>query len=178
MCVAALAPIFTGLGAGGAATAAGATAAAATTGGFLQTVGTVLSVTGALSQGIGEARAANTQARLIETQKQTEAQLTAIKDQRERAAFAAEIAKQRGEFAARGVSLDSPTSILLGQEAAREMSFNSQALQSGGRARRAELTANQRMLRGRRKFSLLRGGFRAAGTLIDQAQVIWPGLQS
>ena len=163
------------LGAGG-ATAAGATAAAGTIASTLQTVGTVLAIGGPLVQGIGEYQTSKQNVALIEQQQQTERQLNAVKDHREKMRFAEAFAVQRAEIVSRGVSLDSPTAIYLGQSAAREMSFNSQAIRSGGQAKQQELTFQQQNLRARGRLGLLRGGMGAAGALLSSQADQWAGL--
>ena len=171
-----------GMGAGGAATVAGATAGAATIAApavsGLTTLGTVLSVGGSLFQGIQASQAASAQAAHIENQRRNEAVLNAIQDSRERAQFRSQIARQRAELAGRGVALDSPTAVYLGQTAAREMSFQSQATRSSGQARGQELSANARMARARGAQGLLRGGLSAAQTLLTAAPDIWPELRA
>jgi len=176
MCVPA---IIGALGLGGGAAAAGAGAAAATTavaGTGLATIGTAISVTGALLQGIMGMNAANEQAAAIADQRATESAINATQDQRRRAAMMSDIRKQTAELAARGIALDSVTAIQLGQTAAAEMSFDSQAVRSTGAARSRELTASERAARAQGVSSLLRGGFSAAGTVISAAPDIWPGL--
>ena len=113
MCDFIVTPMLAALGAGG-ATAAGATATAATAGASLAQLGTYLSIGGSLYQGIAANRAAKENVALIEQQKKTEAQLTAVKEQREVARFKSAIAKQAAELAGRGVQLDSPTAVFLG----------------------------------------------------------------
>jgi hypothetical protein len=162
--------LMAAIGAGaGAATASGATA--------LATIGAGISAVGSIAQGIMGARAAREQAAAIEQQRQTEAVLTATRDQRERREFRSAIAKQRAELVGRGVNLDSPTAVLLGQTAAREMSFQSQATRAGGQARSQELSAQARAARARGVQSLLRGGLGAADTVLTAAPDIWPGLR-
>ena len=138
------------LGAGG-ATAAGATAAgataAATTASTLQTVGAAVAIGGSIFSGLQGMAAANAQADLIEEQAAIEAQLNATEDQRSRLKFQAQMRQQFAELAARGVGLDSPTAVMLGQTAAQEMSFGSQAVRAEGAARQAELSNQQQMLR-------------------------------
>ena len=164
-------------GAAAGATAAGATAAAgATFGGALQTLGTIVGIGGSLIQGIQSANAARAQAAAIDQQRQTEQRLNAVQDQRTRQRFNTAIAQQRAELAARGVSLDSPAAMLLGQIAAQELSFESQAVRSTGFARDAELSAEARMVRARGAEAMLKGTFSAAGTLLKSAPTLWPGL--
>lgn len=152
---------------GGAAAGAGAAAASG--------LGTALAVGGALVQGVMGMQQGRAQAKMIDQQRQTEARLTAVKDQRTRRQFMAQIATQRAELAARGVDLSSPTSLALGQEAAQEMSFASQGVRSEGAARGAELSAEARAAKWQGVSSLLRGGFSAAGTLLDTPRELWPG---
>lgn len=180
MCIpaafAALAPVFGGGAA--AATAAGATAAAGTAAAgasTLATLGTIFSVGGALIQGVTGLQAANAQVDAIEGQAKTEAQLAATEDQRRRGVMMGQIAQQRAELAARGVTLDSPTAIMLGQTAAQEMSFESQAVRSGGMARQAELSSSATQARAAGVSSMLKGGFTAAGSLLTAAPDLWPG---
>lgn len=172
MCVLGLGPLL-GLGGAGAATAAGATAAAST----LSTIGTIVSVGGAIASGISGMNAAKQQSAQIEDQKRTEAQLTAVQDQRQRAKMFDQIAQQRAELAARGVTLDSVTAIQLGQTAAQELSFESQATRSGGAARQRELTAEQSALKAQGMSSLLKGTLSGIGSFITAAPDIWPGLR-
>ena len=179
MCVfSALGGLF---GAGTTATAAGATAAATAGAGIslgtaLQAIGTTVAVVGTLSAGAADNRADQAQADLLEQQARDEAILASIEDQRTRDAFKRELANQRAEFAERGVSLDSPSAVLLGEVGARELSFESQAIRSRSRARQSELSANARILRARGRRGVLNSGFSAAGTILEAAPDIWPGL--
>lgn len=176
MCELITGTLMAALGAGG-ATAAGATAATAGSfGAGLAQLGTLVSIGGSLAQGFAANRAAKQNIALIEQQKQTERQLNAVQDQRERAKFSAAISKQAAELAARGVQLDSPTAIYLGQSAAQEMAFNSQSILSTGEARQAELTGEQQVLEARGQMSLLRGNLSAAGTWLNRKPDAWPGL--
>lgn len=177
MCVQALAPIFAGLGGSAAgATAAGATAAAATTGLTLQGVGTALMMGGQLYQGIQASRTAKANAALVAQQRETEQAQFAQRDLRARREFTRQMRKQVAELAARGVSIDSPTAVLLGQEAASELSFQSQSIRSTGQARDTELSAQERSFRARATQDLLSGGLGAAGTFLAQAPKLWPSL--
>ena len=156
------------------ASTVGATVAAANAG-IMATLGTVAAVGGGILQGVQGMQAANTQAAYLKSQAATEATLNTTQDARERAKFASQIAQQRAELAARGVTLDSPTAIALGQTAASEMSFQSQAIRSDGAAKQIELTAQQKYARSQGVSSLLKGTFSAAGSLLDKAPDLWPG---
>ena len=158
---------------GAASTAAGATAFANT----INTIGTVLSIGGSLLGGIQEARAYRAEESALQQQAQTEAQINATQDQRERRQFMSAIAQQRAELAARGVQLDSVTALALGQSAAQEMAFQSQATRQAGAARQTELSAAARAARAKRTGSILRGVFSAADTALTAAPDIWPGLK-
>lgn len=172
MCIAALAPL---LGIGG-ATAAGATAVAATAAGTLSTIGSLLGVAGTLYQGFSGAAAYKAEAAEIDAQKVTEAQLTATQDARQRAKMSSAIRQQAAELAARGVQLDSPTAVALGQTAAQELSFDSQAIRSGGVARQQELSGQKRLALANKSQSMLKGVIGAAGSFLTAAPDIWPGL--
>lgn len=164
-----------GLG-GGAAAATGATAAAATAGmSGLAGIGTALAVGGSLVQGFMGLQEGRAQSRALAEQAAQERRINATEDMRSRDRMMRAIAQQRAELAARGVQLDSPTALALGQEAAAEMSYESQAIRSGGAARQLELDAAGRAARARGLTSFLRGGFSAAGSLIDRAPDLWPG---
>ncbi len=145
--------------------------------GSLQTVGTAVTIAGSLYSGINAYQTANYNAELIENQMATEQVLASVKDNRLRDQMKGEMAKQRLELVGRGVSLDSPTAIVLGRTAAEEMSFASQSVRSEAGARKQELTAEKRMTLARGKSALLKGGFSAAGTLLDAAPDIWPSLK-
>lgn len=166
MCVPALAAVIPALGGAGAASI-GATAAA---------VGTIASIGGQLQQGIAGARAARQQADFLEQQRQDELRLAAIEDDRIREKFRSELGRQRAELVARGISLDSPTAVLLGETAAREASFESQSRRSTGAARATELSATERQVRARGRLSLMQGGLSALGTFLERAPETWPGL--
>lgn len=176
MCDFIAAPILAAFKTGGAATAAGATAGAATAGSSLATLGTIVSVGGTLASAYGQNRAAKGTAQEIENQKATERRISAVEDQRGRRRFMSAIRRQAGELMARGVALDSPTAIALGQTAAQEASYDSQAIRAGSDARQAELTSEQRSLRARGRNALFKGGFSAAGTVLDDAPDLWPEL--
>lgn len=155
-----------GVGGGAAATAAGATSLAST-------IGTVLSIGGSVIGGIQGKQAADAQAAAIGQQRETEAKLTAVQDQRTRAAMMTQIAQQRAELAARGVTLDSPTAMALGQSAAQELSFESQSIRSGGVARDQELSASQRYARAKGSEAMLKGVFSAAKGILDAPPDTW-----
>lgn len=166
-------------GAGG-ATAAGATAGAAAGGLFagnaLQTIGTVLMVGGQVYGGFAQARAIDQQRQDVARQQQEQAQLSAIEEQRTMRAWRSEIRKQAAEMGARGIAMDSPTAVALGETAAREMAFAAQSARSTGIARAAELSATQRSLAARRRLSILDGTLGAAGSFLSAAPRLWPNL--
>ncbi|MBU2867013.1 hypothetical protein [Pacificibacter marinus] len=176
MCIPAVGTAFASmLAGGGAATAAGATAAA-TTGATLATYGTYLAAAGSLLNGINQSRAAKANAKLIENQRIEEKTLTAQKDSRARRQFQVQMSKQVAELAERGVTLDSPTAVLLGQEAAQEMSFQSQSIRATGQATDRELSASASAYRSQAFSSFLSGTTKAAGTLLTAAPDLWPNL--
>lgn len=176
MCIPAAMALLTGGGAAVGATTAGVTAGAATVGGIAQTIGTIVGIGGALYSGIAGARAAKANAAAIEEQKAAEAKMTATEDRRTRAQYRSVMRRQTAELAARGVALDSPTAILLGQTAAQEMSFASQGVRQGGAAKQIELNATQRALRAQGVQSMLTGVVSAADTLLTAAPKLWPEL--
>lgn len=184
MCVPFAATALSALGLGGTATAAGATAAAGTAAAgaglasTLATVGSLVSIGGQVAAGVQGARVANAQIAALEDAKAQERALNAQTDQRERVKFAGQIAQQRAELVARGVSLDSVTAIALGETAAREMSFNSQAIRSDGLARQTELTAEQRNARLTGITAKMKGTLGAAADLLKSAPDLWPGLRA
>jgi hypothetical protein len=191
-----------------------------TLGGVLQTVGAVAGVAGALyqnkqtkawareetamiqqqgaAQAAAQARILDEQTTVLKEQGATERQITAVTDQQRRLSFTQAIAQQRAELAARGISLDSPTAILLGQTAATEMSFESQAVRSEGQARQREIEGGLRAARldaetgqtniraadsraiadinARSRSDRLKTGFGAVTTLLSSSTDIWPGL--
>lgn len=156
----------------GGVTAAGASAGAAASG--LSAVGTGLAVAGSLYQGYAANQTAKSQAAAIERQAKAERQINAVQEQRTRRQFMSQIRQQSAELVSRGVSLDSPTAVLLGQTAAQEMSFAAQSVRSEGRARQIELSNEARLARARGTQGLLNGTFSAAGSLLSGAPKIWP----
>jgi hypothetical protein len=84
------------------------------------------------------------QTAVLQEQAATERQLTGAEDYQRRREFSRAIAQQRADLAARGVSLDSPTAILLGEQAAIEMSYESQAVRAAGDARQREIAGGLR----------------------------------
>lgn len=159
----------------GSATAAGATAGL-TLGTALQIAGLAASVGGALSQGSMSASAARMQVDAVQQRAGVERALTGVQDARSRAAYRSEIRRQTAELAARGIDLSSPTAIALGENAAREMTFESQAIRSGGAATQAELSASARSVRARGTQAVMTGRMNAAGSILSAAPEIWPGL--
>lgn len=175
--VAAIGSMFGGTTAAG-STAAAATAGAATAGaGTLSTIGTLLSAGGALYQGYSSYRAGKEQAALLSQQAATQAQLNTVQDARTRRQYVSQMRQQQAELAARGVTLDSPTAVALGQSAAQEMSFASQAIRSEGAAQQIELSYARRASRARAVSSLLQGGLSAAGSLLTRSPDVWPSLR-
>lgn len=172
MCIPAAMALLTG----GGAAAAGATAGAATIGGLAQTIGTIVGIGGSIYSGIAGARAAKANATAVEEQKAAEAKMTATEDRRTRAQYRSVMRRQTAQLAARGVSMDSPTAVLLGQTAAQEMSFASQGVRQNGAAKQIELNSTQRALRARATQSMLGGVMSAADTLLTAAPDLWPEL--
>ena len=176
MCIPA---VLTAIGtAVGSTTAAGAAAGAATAGSGLASIGTALAIGGSLFQGIQTYQSSKAQAAALEQQAVNERNLAAVKEQRGRAQFRSAMRKQMAELAARGIAMDSPTAVLLGQTAAQEMAFEGQAIRSEGAARGIELGADARIARGRATSGLLRGTFGAADAFLTGAPKIWPELLS
>lgn len=89
----------------------------------------------------------NEQTANLDQQSDTERALAATEDYQRRREFSRAIAQQRADLAARGVALDSPTAILLGQQAAIEMSYESQAVRSTSNSRLMEIEAAKRATR-------------------------------
>jgi len=139
---------------------------------------TALAITagGKLAQGIAAKKAGDENAALIAEQAATEAQLSAVKDERLRQKMAAQIAKQRLQLTGRGMSLDSPQAIAMGRQAAGELSYASQSVRSQGSARQAELSAARRASISRGRMGLLTGVLGAAGSVVSAAPDIWPSL--
>ena len=169
-----------GLAAGGAA-AGGAAAGGAAAGGFtfgqaLSLAGTAASVGGTLYEASATAQAAEANAKYAEREAAMERQLGVIEDERTRARMRSAIARQRAELAGRGVSLDSPTAVLLGRQAAQEMSFASQSARSGASARATQLTAESRAWQARAGGAMFGGRLSAAAGLLERAPTLWPGL--
>ena len=154
------------------AAAAGAAGAAST----LATLGTAVAAAGSIWQGVATSRAASAQARGLARQAADERQLNAVKDERTRGQFRTEIRQQMAELAGRGVQLDSPTAILMGQVAAQEMAFQSQAIRSEGAARQTELSAAERIARGQSRQAMIGGMLNAASGVLTSAPKIWPEL--
>jgi len=142
----------------------------------LAIIGLVTSVGGQVAQSVATNKAGQQNAALIAEQAATEAQLSAIKDERLRKQMAGQIAKQRLQLSGRGISLDSPQAVYLGQQAAEELSYASQSERSRGAARQAELSAAQRASIAQGRMGLLTGLTGAAGTALTGAQKIWPDL--
>ncbi|MEM9579054.1 MAG: hypothetical protein AAF891_00085 [Pseudomonadota bacterium] len=143
---------------------------------FLQTAGLLLSVGGSIAQGIDANQAAQQTAADIEAQRAVERRINAAEDDRARMLMASEIATQRAELTARGVTPDSPTAILLGQTAAQELSFQSQSIRSTGEATDQELSASARATKARGRRNLLTGYASAARTTLTAAPQVWPDL--
>lgn len=132
----------------------------------LSTIGTAVSVAGSLFSGFQANSAAKAEAKQIELQRQTEAELAVVEDSRLRAEFARRIAEQRLDIAGRGASLDSPAAIVLGRSAAREMSFASQSRRSSGQATDRELSFAARSARARGANALISGVSTAGSALL------------
>jgi hypothetical protein len=171
MCFPALAPLGALLTGGGAATAAGATVGAS-----LATLGTLATAGASIYSGIAANRTARENARLTRERARTEAVLTATQDNRERRKFQTQIRQQAAELIGRGVSLDSPTAVLLGQQAAQELSFGSQAIRSQGAATQAELSGQERLYRAQGRQALLSGVLSGAAGVLTKAPDVWPEL--
>lgn len=177
MCVLGLGALAGGLLGGGAAAAGAATATAATGAvGALQTLATVASIAGTLYSGVSAYGAGKAQETVLREQMKTEQALTATQDQRQRGKMQSMIRQQGAELLARGVDLSSPTAVYLGQTAAQELSFDSQAIRSAGAARNAELSSQAQIARASANASLLKGTVGAASDFLTMGPDVWPGL--
>ena len=158
--------------------AGGGAAAGAATGaiGALQTLATVASIGGTLYSGISAYQTGKAQEAALTQQAETEARLTATQDQRVRAKMESAIRQQGAEIMARGIDLGSPTAVYLGQTAAQELSFESQAIRSGGMARNAELTTQAQIARSSATAGLIKGTVGAASDFLTMGPEVWPGL--
>ncbi len=166
--------LLAGLAGGGAATAAGATAVAATS--SLASIGTALTVVGSLAQGVMAMQAGQEQSALLLQQAEQEKRIGAIEEDRTRRQFQFQMGQQAIELAGRGIRLDSPVAMFLGETAAREMSFEAQAVRSGRGTRAQEMTHQARQVRAQGMQGLLRGTLSAAGNLLTAAPRQWPGM--
>lgn len=142
----------------------------------LASLGLIAKIGGGIVSGVSGFAQSRNQARQIEEQAATEQVLNGIEDVRLRDKMRAQIGKQRLQLAGRGVSMDSPAALALGQQAASELSYASQSVRSHGAARQAELKAGARASRAQGTMALLKGGFSAAGSFLDGAPDVWPGL--
>ena len=142
----------------------------------LKTIGTVASIGGTIYSGIQANQHAQMQIQQIEDQKKQYAQISAQEEQASNARFQSEIAQQRGQLIASGVTLDSPTAIYLGQNAAREMSFEAQSIRSRGMAQQQTLTNEQAALQARGRQAMFTGLTSAAGRALTAAPDLWPEL--
>lgn len=165
-----------GLGAGATATAAGATAAAGI-GSTLQTIAAITSIGGAVIQGVQGYQTAKANANAIAAQRTQQEQINASEDRQTRMQFMQAIRQQTAELAARGIQLDSPTAVLLGETAAEQLSFKSQAVRSQGIAQDTQLANDQAAYRAKATSNLLSGFSSAAGSLLTAAPELWPGLK-
>lgn len=166
-------------GAGTAAAGAGAAAAAGSgLASALQIAGLALSVIGPIQQGRAAQSAANAQAKAMDQQKRDQLRLNSIEEQRTRRQFALQTRQQAAQLAARGVSLDSPTALFLGQTAAEEMVFAGQSVRQGGLSEAAELSTAARLTRYRGALNAMEGRYTAVGNFITGAPKVWPSLQT
>jgi hypothetical protein len=160
------------------ATIASAFSAIGGLGGALQVAGLVATVGGSLAQANAAKSTAEANAKFIDQQRKTQAQIAGVEDMRTRQQFRRAMSQQSAELARRGVQLDSPTAMLLGQTAAREMSYASQSVRSGAQARDQELSMERRNVLARGQSDWLRGTLSGAGRLLTSAPDIWPELQA
>lgn len=142
----------------------------------LSGLGTALSIGASLVGGISNYDTNMRNAAHVREQAQTEAQLGGVQDQRLREQMRRQIETQRLEFAGRGVDLSSPSAVFLGQQAATELAFASQAQRSETAARQRELSASERAYRSRATLGLFEGITTAAGDFLTAAPRLWPGL--
>lgn len=179
MCVPAIAAIPAAIGTAfsGLTAAAGTALSGLTVGGALALGGTALSAYGSLAQGAATADAARLSAKYAQRQARTETMLAGVEDERLRERMRSALSQQRAELAGRGISLDSPTAVLLGQTAARELSFASQSARAGGAARAETLSAEARAYRASANSALLTGRLSAAAGMLAKAPDVWPGLK-
>lgn len=165
----------------GAATAAGATGLAATKSAFtigsvLRGVGTIAGIVGPVVQGVQTAQAARQNQALIEQQQIDNARIGSIETQRRRAQFRTQMATQVAQAAGRGLSLDSPTTRLLGRAGAQEMAYDTIATQSGIVGRQQALSAESRAWNARARQGVLAGGLGAAAAYVTSQERRWAQL--
>lgn len=145
-------------------------------GGLLANIGTAVTIGASLIGGVDNYNTNMQNAAHVAQQQQDEAQLGGVQDMRLRDQMRRQMETQRLELAGRGVDLDSPSAVFLGQQAATELAFASQAQRSETQARQRELSAEERAYRSRARLGLLQGFASAAGDFLGAAPRLWPGL--
>ncbi|MEE3101712.1 MAG: hypothetical protein VX463_18295, partial [Pseudomonadota bacterium] len=158
------------------ATALAPAAAGISLGSLASTIGAGLATAGSLYGAVQQSRSQSAYADAQAQRAQYETMLGAIEDERTRDRMRQELGRTLAQLAARGVQLDSPSALAIGERAARETSFASQSARSGAAARAGTLTAEARQSRALASSALMRGTINAAGSLLTRAPDLWPGL--
>lgn len=142
----------------------------------MQAVALGVSMYSTVAGGQAAAETANFNARAAAQQRETELKLGAVEDERTRAQYRRDISQQSAQLLASGVELDSPTAVLLGQDAGRELSFASQSVRSRTVATANELSVTEQQFRNQARAATQGAGLSAAGDFFAAAPRVWPGL--
>ncbi len=144
----------------------------------IQAIGMAASIGGTIYAGIAQQQQMQAQVQALEQQKEHARAIAAAEEQDALDGFGREIARQRGGIIAAGLTLDSPTAVYLGEQAAREMSYEAQSIRAKGQAQVGGISAEQSILKARGDQAVMGGLFGAAGKALTAAPDLWPELLS
>lgn len=143
---------------------------------IIAAIGTGVSAAGQISAANKAKKAGAANAAALKEVMAAEKAMTAIEDVRTRSRFRTEMRKQSTELAARGIALDSPTAMLLAEQAGRELSFMSQGIRQKGEAKQAELKTGLAQNNAMTAQQVAQGQVGAASTILNAVPDIFPGL--
>ena len=167
----------TGLGAVGLGGAAAGAAGGIGLGTILQGAGLLTSVVGGIADAKAQAGVANQNAALAEQQAQDARIRGQIDESRSREEFASIAATQRAQFAAAGVSLDSPTALDIGVETMREAERDAHAVRYGAQSQARAYDAESSQYSTQARQQRRAGYISSADRILTTAPNIWPGLK-
>lgn len=142
----------------------------------IATAGLVLSGVTGLAVASQQASIGKQNAATARTEAAQQAEIGRYQEQKSRSRMDRLIQRQRAQFSARGVRIDSASALRLGEEAAIERNIDAQAQRFGTKSQVDALNTEATLAQRRGRLGFLTGVAGTAANTITSSLQLWPGL--